>query len=283
MITSLFKSVSRFPYCPASLCLFFIFRYDRSGHRKLIYIFSFFLLPGIFSLKYPYAGLDEKVHPGKRRITMYTLATPTRDQCFRLISQIGMPPHIQRHSLMVAEISLYLGRLLKVQNPGLDLDLLQASALLHDIAKAPSLVTGESHSELGAKMLDDLGYMQISPIVKEHASMEADRLIGPITESLIVNYSDKRVKHDQIVSLEDRFCDLMDRYGKTQEHKDRIWSKLELYLALEKKIFAQLPIDPGGRELMSLSPQNHAGIESEHYDWEKIESGVIGRWQIRRA
>ena len=197
---------------------------------------------------------------------MYTLATPTREQCLKLIAQVEMPPHIQNHSFMVAEISLYLGGFLKKEYPSLDLALLQASALLHDIAKALSLSTGESHSALGARMLEEWGYLHIAPIVEEHAGLESHRLQGPLNESLIVNYSDKRVKHDQVVSLEDRFYDLMDRYGKTREHKSRIWRKLDLYRMLEDKIFARLPISPEERELMELSPQTYSPIAWESYE-----------------
>jgi ribosomal protein L17 len=39
---------------------------------------------------------------------------------------------------------------------------------------------------------------------------------------LAVLYADKRVSHDRIVHLEDRFCDLLDRYGTTPDICERI-------------------------------------------------------------
>ena len=39
---------------------------------------------------------------------------------------------------------------------------------------------------------------------------------------LAVIYADKRVRHDDLVSLEERFDDLMDRYGKNERSRDWI-------------------------------------------------------------
>jgi len=39
-----------------------------------------------------------------------------------------------------------------------------------------------------------------------------------------VLYGDKRVAHDKIVPIEQRFGDLVERYGKTEEIRERIHS-----------------------------------------------------------
>lgn len=169
---------------------------------------------------------------------------PTRSQCLALMAEIQMPEHIRKHSLTVAGVAVLLGRLLNQNSVHLDLNLLEAGALLHDIAKAESLATRERHEDLGARMLESWGYPMLSPIVREHVILEAPALAGPITESLVVNYADKRVKHDQIVPLEDRFSDLVNRYAKTDEHRSWLQAKFELYLLLEARIFDHLTITP---------------------------------------
>jgi uncharacterized protein len=174
-----------------------------------------------------------------------------------------MPPHIQRHSCMVAEIALFLGRLLNRNSIRLDLKLLEAGSLLHDIGKPRSLFTGERHEELGAVMLEKQGYGVLASIVREHVSLDTARANGPITESIMVNYADKRVRHDEVVTLEDRFHDLMARYAKTAEHRALMREKLKLFLGLEKRIFEHLTIRPSGEELMSLSLKSaEEGVES---------------------
>jgi putative nucleotidyltransferase with HDIG domain len=155
-----------------------------------------------------------------------------------------MPEHIQQHSFVVAHVALYLGGLLNQNSVRLNLELLEAGALLHDIAKARGLSTGERHEDVGARMLADWGYALLSPIVREHVVLDFAILHGPITESLIVNYADKRVKHDQVVSLSDRFSDLIGRYAKTSEHRAWLREKFDLYLQLEARIFEHLMINP---------------------------------------
>jgi hypothetical protein len=82
--------------------------------------------------------------------------------------------------------------------------------------------------------------------VEAHVFLEEAFLGGPLTESVLVNYSDKRVRHDEIVTLEERFEDLMDRYAKTPEHIVRMKKLLEVSRRLEEKIFDGLSIGPNG-------------------------------------
>lgn len=190
--------------------------------------------------------MDEK---GRER----SMIIPTRNECLALMERVDMPPHIRRHSLLVTEIALYLGRLLNKNSVRLDLHILEAGALLHDIGKMHSIATGERHEEVGAMMLRQWGYLPVAPIVQEHVSLDFQRLNGPITESLVVNYSDKRVRHDEIVTVQDRFEDLVNRYAKTEKQEVFLQEKLGEYLVLERKIFEHLTITPVEGELMSLS------------------------------
>jgi uncharacterized protein len=180
------------------------------------------------------------------------MSIPSRTECFERMHEVEMPCHIRIHSAMVAEIALFLGQRLYNDYIQLDLELLEAGALLHDIGKPLSLSTGERHSDLGAEMLDAWGYSAISPIVREHVTMDFSRATGPITESLLVNYADKRVKHDEIVTLEDRFEDLIVRYTRTRRQEDFMRERLDLYLTLEGRIFDRLAMSPWAEELMQL-------------------------------
>jgi uncharacterized protein len=184
---------------------------------------------------------------------------PTRSQCLDLIEQIRMPEHIKKHSFVVARIAVYLGRLLNHNSLRLNLELLEAGALLHDIAKARTISTGERHEDVGARMLEDWGYALLSAIVKEHVVLDVSVLHGPITESLLVNYSDKRVKHDQVVSLRDRFSDLINRYAKTEEHRAWLQEKSNLYILLESKIFEHLVITPDDLSRLHLTQAEAPG------------------------
>lgn len=181
------------------------------------------------------------------------MAVPTRCQCLQLMQKRCMPQHIQNHSILVAKLALHLGRLLSSNGTRLDARVLEAGGLLHDIAKAESLCNGARHERLGAKVLHDLDYLQLAHIVHDHVSIDLIRLNGPLTESLIINYADKRVKHDCIVTLEDRFLDLIRRYARSTEQEVHLRRRWDLYRTLERKIFDRLTIEPDAMELMQLS------------------------------
>jgi uncharacterized protein len=169
---------------------------------------------------------------------------PTREQCLWLMENKRMPAHIQQHSFKVAELAVYLGAQLNLQGARLKLPLLEAGGLLHDIAKEHCLRTGENHATVGGAMVSEFGYPLLVPIVEGHISIEPVDLDRPFRESLIVNYADKRVKHSEVVSLEQRFGDLTERYGHTEERKARIQRNLDLFLKLESKIFGRLSFGP---------------------------------------
>ncbi len=81
-----------------------------------------------------------------------------------------------------------------------------AGALLHDIAKTLCIKTDCRHAEIGRQICVELGYPELSEIVAEHVVLKnftADLYIQGIFGSKeIVYYADKRVRHDQVVSLD---------------------------------------------------------------------------------
>ena len=149
-----------------------------------------------------------------------------------------MLPNIREHSLQVARVSLTLGNQLSPANPLLDLALLEAGALLRDIAKTECLKTSGKHTEIGADFLRDRGYPEVAEIVAQHVTLkEGLAQANGITEIEIVHYADKRVLHEEIVDLETRFAYLLERYGRNPEDRKRIAALLEATLIQEQKIF----------------------------------------------
>ena len=181
------------------------------------------------------------------------MAIASRAECLELLQQFDMPEHIRRHSLLVTEVALFLAHRLNGNGSRLDPGLIEASALLHDIGKFSSLGTGEDHAKLGAQMLDGIVDPAIAGIVGQHISLDASQVAGPITDSLLVNYSDKRVRHDQVVSIEERYQDLIARYAKSPSHEQFLRKKLALYVELERTIFSHLTIAPHGKEIMGIT------------------------------
>lgn len=182
---------------------------------------------------------------GKPEAVSGPFAIPTPGECRHLMERFGMLPHIREHSLLVTEAALWLGRELQQAGLALNLPLIEAGALLHDLGKTPCLGTMEDHAEWGARALEKLGYPAVAQVVREHVRLDV-RFRGerPVREAEVVNYADKRVLHTRIVSLAERFADLRERYGKTPEVLDRINRNEERSIALERKLFGYLPWTP---------------------------------------
>ncbi len=170
---------------------------------------------------------------------------PTPTDCLELMSAHGMLPNIREHSLLVREVAVHLGTSLVEAGFALHLDLIEAGALLHDLGKTYCLGTALNHAEWGAQALTAAGYPEVAQVVREHIFLESDGTDPlAIREAEVVNYADKRVLHTRVVTLTDRFVDLMERYGKSEEAKRRIAGLEEKAQRLEAKLFAPVSLHP---------------------------------------
>jgi uncharacterized protein len=171
---------------------------------------------------------------------------PTREQCFVLIRRYEMLPHIMRHSKLVTRVALLIAHKLNDCGCRLDLALVEAGALLHDITKTTSIDTKENHAHTGAKLLASLGYPAVANVVRQHITLDPDSLDPQaISEAELVNYADKRVKHEEVVGIEERFEDIKERYmGKFPGLEERFEAVRLETRVLEEKIFSKIDISP---------------------------------------
>ncbi len=165
------------------------------------------------------------------------------------MDRCGMMSNIRRHSLIVARIAAAVGRALNRKGSNLDIHLIVAGALLHDIAKTRSLREGGDHVEMGRRLVSELGYPAVAWIVGGHVD-SGPEIASLINEATLVNYADKRVQHDKVVSLQRRFEDLEARYGGSPRKKSRIREMAKNMEKLENRIFSQLALSPDGLGLM---------------------------------
>lgn len=181
---------------------------------------------------------------------------PDRTACIELMERYQMLPHIREHCYTVAKAALALAKELNNNGEQLSLPEIESAALLHDITKTKSINSRENHAETGAHLLTSLGYVRIAQIVNAHISIPAIDASDRITEEEVVNYADKRVRHSTVVSLDQRFADLMQRYGRNQESQQYIMLQKARTWALEDKIFSRIHRPPA--DLSALIAQ-HTG------------------------
>ena len=194
------------------------------------------------------------------------LKIPTKDQCYRMLNEMKMMDHIVAHSLQVCRVATFLTEHLNQQHCRLNFDLIQAAALLHDITKTRSFKTREDHALTGGEHLSNGGYPAIGNLIRQHVVMDQYSVDGTILEAEVLNYSDKRVLHDQIVGLDRRMDYIVDRYGETPAHRERILVLWQKTRELENKLFKNLSFAPDN--LTRLIPHN--GYTAELRKFQKL-------------
>lgn len=153
--------------------------------------------------------------------------------------------NIVRHSLLVEEVAGVLTDVLIKAGEDLDPNEVTAGALLHDITKTNSIETKENHALTGKELLERLGFPRIGEIVGCHVLMPMSIFSRKaISAEEIVHYADKRVLHDAVVSLAERFEDLVVRYGKTSDARSRLKVLEDQTYRIEEKIFSRIDIGP---------------------------------------
>lgn len=160
----------------------------------------------------------------------------SEQDCMELMLKCNMLPNIIAHSVQVKNVALAITDNL-LPDTNINRRLVTSGALLHDISKTRSIQEKlHNHDEMGGKFLRSLGLIDEAVICENHVKIKDFDENSPLTESEIVCYSDKRVKHDKVVSLEERIQDLIARYGTTPEKIKYIEDSRDFMYRLEAKI-----------------------------------------------
>lgn len=159
------------------------------------------------------------------------------------MTEYGMLDNIHAHSLQVTRVAVTLCRAQVEAGLELDEGLVTAGALLHDVAKTKCLNGACNHAEVGGEICHSHGFSEIAVIVAEHVIL-AD-YHRPLSALELVYYADKRVRHDEIVSLDDRQVYIEERYGQgKQDIIDAIRLNFGKCYDVEKRIFKNLEMEP---------------------------------------
>lgn len=147
---------------------------------------------------------------------------PSREECLALLKKYQTPGHVVKHCLMVAETALKIGKALNDKGCALDLDLIQGAGLIHDIARVE-----DNHWEIGADIASGLGYYEEAEIIRVHMFYNCDPSKEEITETDVICLSDRMVKEDEYVGLDDRMQYVLDKFKGDQEAVERISERIK--------------------------------------------------------
>ncbi|HMK95053.1 MAG TPA: HDIG domain-containing protein [Candidatus Limnocylindrales bacterium] len=127
---------------------------------------------------------------------------PSREQAIELLRKNNCPPRVVRHCEAVASLSLEIADRLRKKGLSVDLNLVEAGALLHDIGR--SKTNAVDHGLVGAQIAEQEGLPEpLVKIIKRHVgggitAQEAARFGWPQDvyvplglEEKLVSYADK--------------------------------------------------------------------------------------------
>lgn len=133
---------------------------------------------------------------------------PSTDEAKILWDVYALPEPKRIHCTLVAQLAVWFARELVKADPTITIDipLLEASALLHDIDKAVTRLPGERHPDAAVRVLRERGLEEVADVVRTHPLHAIlDQTISPKTwEQKILFLSDKMVKYS-IGSVDERF------------------------------------------------------------------------------
>lgn len=171
-------------------------------------------------------------------------APPSVEAIRALWDEYEMAEHIRAHSAMVAKLAHHIALLGAEKGLDVNPDRVLAAGLLHDIAKTYSVLHGGNHCQVGAAWaLQATGDLLIASAVYHHVYWPFTLDTECYFTQLAVLYSDKRVAHTNVVSLKERFDDLIVRYGLTPIARKRIGETHRQALDLESALSTTVGVD----------------------------------------
>lgn len=173
---------------------------------------------------------------------------PTEEECIKLLAKYGNSKDSGafKHSQKVRDVAVFLGKQLGMKGVNVNLELVAAGALLHDIKKYDELEAyrngnyGFFHHIEGAKIVETEGYKEIAGIIIAHMCSAFFEGFSTIEEK-IVCYADKRVNGTTIVPIAERYEDAAKRYSV---RSNEILADLKNGLRLERELFIHLDFKP---------------------------------------
>jgi HD superfamily phosphohydrolase YqeK len=193
------------------------------------------------------------------------VVVPTAADCKRLWEEYHTPAHIRRHCAQVGRVARWVAEGLFSEGIAVDVELCVSAGLLHDLVRVtewkelkvdqffdapPSqqdIRVWEKqrarwsphipHAQVNAEILQK-EYPELASVIAKHSVSSVGALAT--WEEKVVHYADRRVMHDTIVSVQERFADFQKRYPSM----DPDGSLLKASLQLEDELFATIQSTP---------------------------------------
>jgi len=247
-----------------TLCHIDLCRLDPTEAMKLLEHSDDF--PGIRAVEW---ARNAPTHRGEIHITFEDARThrvidchfqdiplPSESDIQSMWDELAVPPHIRAHMETVAHVADKISASLRLRAVLHRPMALRAAALLHDALRYVDFRSDEEtkrtwekwkkqygtpHEPAMRKFLTDRGFPEIGKIVESHRGKHRPGIELPTTiEQKALAYADKRVDLDRIVTLDERFEQLIERHQKDAHAPEELaWQ--ESIRTLERELFPNSP------------------------------------------
>lgn len=162
-------------------------------------------------------------------------AIPSRQACEQLLSErFDTNSPLIGHCRAVAQLALLMAGRLNDNGFQLNLELIEAAGLLHDLAKGQP-----RHAAAGAAILRGMGYNEVAELVAVH--MELPHREGDaITAADLLFLADKLMEGERFVPLETRFRRQLERHADDLQAFANITKRLESARKVQRSVEARL-------------------------------------------
>ena len=146
------------------------------------------------------------------------MAVPDHEEASRILAGRRLPEGIVRHSEGVSRVAVAAARMVEAAGIPVDVAVVEAAALLHDIDKLTTRRTGGPHGEVGARMLEKMGFGELAAAVSSHpvsCLLDEDRFPRG-WEPVIVSLADKHVEQT-FLTIDERLARMAERYPEYRE------------------------------------------------------------------
>lgn len=123
----------------------------------------------------------------------------------RLYEEYQTPEHVIAHCREVTRVACGIAEHLNLHGYQLDVNLVRGAGLAHDVAR-----TSEEHWNVGADILQSLGYEDEAYIVRNHMHHNFPPMES-LSETDMVCLGDRLVKEHDYVGVDERFQYIMDK------------------------------------------------------------------------
>jgi radical SAM family uncharacterized protein len=188
---------------------------------------------------------------------------PTREECLAILKSNGTPEHVIRHCIAVSDAAGRIGAALAEAGIALNVELITAAALLHDIAR-----TEARHAHVGAELLRKQGFSRVADIVERHMDHRFPDTLAAITELDAVCLGDRMIRENVCVGFEKRMEDVLARFSHDQNAVARITENTE-----RSRVFIRAIEERVGRNMDEL-----CGVPAPSLDALLIRAEKPGRY-----